>query len=167
MLHQSETLCFTVLLCDLTEVLVGGTDGEPGVKLQGEGSGGDGKDVGTQSQFAGLFVRHIHTQACTQPIPVGEQVCQITQGSKLLAGHQMHGGNELQRSGKGVVAIMGGGCMSTCALGLDGDDVIPGLFNGETYTGLLLDTGAVDETGRMLDADEAEGPVAEYLGERR
>ena len=31
---------------------------------------------------------------------------------------------------------------------------------------ILLDTGAVDETGRMLDADEAEGPIAEYLGER-
>lgn len=31
---------------------------------------------------------------------------------------------------------------------------------------ILLDTGAVDETGRMLDADEAEADVAPYLGKR-
>lgn len=31
---------------------------------------------------------------------------------------------------------------------------------------ILLETGAVDETGRMLDADEAEADVAPYLGTR-
>jgi uncharacterized 2Fe-2S/4Fe-4S cluster protein (DUF4445 family) len=29
---------------------------------------------------------------------------------------------------------------------------------------LLLETGAVDETGRMLDADEIEHPISEYIG---